>query len=283
MYVTLLAGMASCKKAFQGPIVVKEEPLARVYNQYIYPSDLESLMSGMPSAEDSLERLHHLIDLWIKKKLLLNKSYKFLPDELQEIEARVKDYRESLVTHLYETKLLEKMLDTLVTDTEIQAFFESHRDNFKLKKSIISGRYLIINKDARHLDSVKLWFKNDDEYARQQLSKYVLEYMADAQLNPQWMDIEELAIKLKIRNSNPQKYFTENKNIQKNDMHNLFLFSGEDIVSKGDMAPIGYAANDIRSIIIKDRKNEYINKIKNKIYEEALQNNDFEIYKNPSP
>lgn len=278
-FILCLFIASSCKNGIESPNVIKEEPVAKVYNQYLYPSDIKALWKDSPALEDSAQRVNYFIESWIKKKLLLHKSYKFLPDELKEIEDRVRDYRESLVSHLYETKLLEKNLDTLVSAEAMQQLYNEHPDNFILRKSVLAARYIIINKDARNIDSIKLWFKNNDEYGRERLRAYITEYLADSQLDAKWMDISDCVIKFKIDTNSPEKYFKDNEMIQKTDLNSLYLLEVVDIEEKGKPAPMDYCAPEIQSIILKQRKNEFIKQVKNKLYEEALENNDFEIYK----
>ncbi len=54
----------------QGP-VVKNAPIARVYDQFLYKSDLDHLATETTSPEDRAEMIDGYIQSWIAKQLLV--------------------------------------------------------------------------------------------------------------------------------------------------------------------------------------------------------------------
>jgi hypothetical protein len=57
-----------------------------------------------------------------------------------------------------------------------------------------------------------------------------------------------------------------------------YLVSFDEYKVKGSNAPLNYVRNDIINLILNKRKLDYISQVHNNIYNEALENEDFEIY-----
>ena len=63
-----------------------EEPIARAFDKYLYPSDIFEVVPSSISSSDSVIVARDFIEKWIKKQLLLNKAEINLTDEEKNVE-----------------------------------------------------------------------------------------------------------------------------------------------------------------------------------------------------
>ena len=72
-------------------------PLARVYDKYLYPSDLDPKLLANISHSDSIILIKAYIDKWVENQLLLNLAETNLSDEDKNVERELDNYRTSLL------------------------------------------------------------------------------------------------------------------------------------------------------------------------------------------
>ena len=84
IFIALLicAVVPGCKK---NTVENDREPLARVYDKYLYTAEVEGLINENTSAEDSARIINEYIDNWIRQNLIL----KVAEDNLQSTVAEI--------------------------------------------------------------------------------------------------------------------------------------------------------------------------------------------------
>ena len=127
--------LTSCNKK------AKEKPLLRVFDNYLYPSDIKGLVSGNVSAEDSIAIIDNYINQWILQMVVLDKAENNIN---KRFEKELQDYKNSLITYEYEQSIVKQLLDTNVGDNEIQQYYERNKENFTLKNNIVRMVYVKI-------------------------------------------------------------------------------------------------------------------------------------------
>ena len=64
------------------------EPVARVYNKYLYRTDLVGLTGENTAQADSIELVNHYIDQWIRKNVVLEAARRQMPASMPEVEKK---------------------------------------------------------------------------------------------------------------------------------------------------------------------------------------------------
>ena len=144
-----------------------EEPLAKVYDKFLYPSDLKGIIQPNMSKEDSILVVGTFIENWAKKNLMVKISEKNIPKDV-DLDKIIAEYKASLVQHYYEKSLSQQLLDSLVSDTEIQKFYEATKDEHVLKDAIIRCFFITLPVNTVNKNDVKKWWKMTDnlDYAK---------------------------------------------------------------------------------------------------------------------
>lgn len=118
-----------------------QEPVARVYDNYLYKSDISAIIPLGISYQDSISLVKSYIDDWILQRLILHKAELNLSGisaspEARRIERQLQDYRNSLVNYAYKKELVRQKLDTVVTAQEIDEYHIRDMRNPVLKDNI---------------------------------------------------------------------------------------------------------------------------------------------------
>ncbi|MDX1629442.1 MAG: peptidylprolyl isomerase [Fulvivirga sp.] len=258
----------------------KSTPIARVHDQYLYPEDLEGIITPNMSAADSTERVERFVNNWIKKQLLIEEASTKIEFDEAEIERKILDYRYSLMGYEYQSYYISQNLDTEVTDEQIKAYYEENIDNFILKQNIIRGKYVKLPKGAPKINKVKKLLNSNKEEDLEELNAYCLSFATTYQLNDSiWMVFDEV-----FKNSplaeipNKVQFLRNNKYVEISDDLFLYFLKIEEYRIHDNISPLEFVKEDIKNIIINKRKVELAKQLEQEVYERATNNNEFEIY-----
>jgi hypothetical protein len=254
-------------------------PVARVYDKYLYNSDLEDVVPNELSDIDSLTLVKDYIGKWVRKQLLLFKAETNLSEDDKNVEKQIDDYRTSLLVFKYEQSLIQQKLDTVITDKEVEKYFNENSSNFILNEHLVKALFIKVPRTAPDLWKLKRWCTSDDEGHLKELEAYCYNNAEKYDyFNDDWVEfkvIEEQLPKLYTNYSNILK----SRNIYETwDQVYYYFVRFYDYKLEGTVAPLDYVENKIRSIIMNKRKIQYIKKLEAEVYNDALNHGNFNIY-----
>lgn len=256
-----------------------DESVARVHDRYLYRSEIADLITPDTSPEDSAILVNSYIRSWIKKQLILHRAEQNLEEGKKDVEQQLVEYRNSLITYIYESELIRQKLDTAVTDEEIENYYKENQRNFELRDNIIKVLYLRVKKDAPKIRKVKDWYKSALDRDRRQLEEYCYQYASDFHLDDEtWLLFDELLKKVPIKTYDKEAFLKNNRFIEIEDSTDLYLVNIRDMKIRESMSPLSFVKDDIRMLIINKRKLGLIREMEQSTYDEALKKNEFEIY-----
>lgn len=256
---------------------VKPE-VAKVGEVSLYLSEIEAIKVPYNNEIDSLNYIENYIENWVKSQLFLKKANEFLPSELKEIDKQIEDYRKSLLTFNYEQQLLSKNVNSKVSEDEINNYYKTYKNNFKLAETIIKPKYLVVESDIITLDSIKAWIKSNNALAHEQFENAAISFGNTYCTGEDWFSFETFKAKLPNGLLKKGNLLSENKFVEYEEDGLTYLFRTIEFGKKGDIAPLEYKQQDIEKIIVNKRKIDYLKRIKDKIYNDAINKNEFEIY-----
>ena len=121
-------------------------PLAKVGNTYLYQTDLEGLIPRGTRANDSILISRSYINKWVQTQLLLQEAQNNLPPDKLDFGKQLEEYRNSLIIYHYETEYVKQHLDTVISDNDINEYYQGHLKDFQLKQNIVKVIYAVVNK-----------------------------------------------------------------------------------------------------------------------------------------
>ena len=257
-----------------------EEPVARVFEHYLYPSDLEKVIPSGTNSQDSMLLAKRYTETWVKDKLMQRRAEESLTEEQMDFESQIEEYHRSLIIYTYRQNLLQQKMDTVVSEREINSYYEENSKNFVLDQNVIKGTFIKVPLSAPNLDQLRRWSWNNREQDLDQLEKYCISYAEKYNdFNDTWIDFSTIKNQLPIRISDPVRYLNSYRNIEASDSLFRYLVHISDHLTEGEVAPVGLVTEDITNIILNKRKFKFIDDLENRVYSEGVNKNQFEIYR----
>lgn len=256
-----------------------EEPVARVFDRYLYPDAIRDIMPANISSSDSVIIARDFIEKWIKKQLLLNKAELNLTEEEKNVDNEIENYKTSLLIYKYEQSLIKQKLDTFVSSNEINEYYNENPSNFLLNDNLVIALFLQVPRTSPEIWKVRRWYRSANEADIDKLENYCYQYAAKYDyFNDNWIFFSEIEKYLPIKIDNPEYYLKYRKYIEIKDSTFHYFVNIKDYRLVGTVSPLEIVSRNIRNIVLNKRKIRLIRELESNIYNDALNRNNFTIY-----
>jgi hypothetical protein len=257
----------------------EEKPVAKVFDKYLFKSEISEFIPDGTSFEDSIAMAESYINSWIKSTLLYHQAESNLTDDQKDFAKKLEDYRKSLVIYTYEQKLIEQRLEVEVTDEQIESYYNENKKNFELKDNIAKVIYVKVNKNAPNIEKVRKWYKSNNQEDIIALEGYAYQFAENFYFDSEtWLLFEDLIKEIPIKTYNQEDFLKNNRFVELEDSDYYYFVNIIGFKIKNSISPLNFEKDNIRKILLNRRKLQLINKMKNDIYNEALQNSNIEIF-----
>lgn len=273
-----LLSMASCDAYFNKE--VEKKPLARVGESYLYKEDLAPFIKDGMSAGDSASFVTNYINNWASKQLLLSKSKINLPEEkLSEFDALVDTYRTDLYTRAYQEALVSQGADSVITDTQLQEFYDRQQENFKLKERIVRIRFVQLPLNFLNQDEVERRLRSFNEEDLVYLDSIGVQFKKLNFNDSIWVSSSRIFEEIPpITFDNQDRYLKNSQFFELQDSIGVYLGKIEEVKDVNDIAPLSYITPTIKQVLLSRRKIDYLRKLETEIIDEAIREKEFEVY-----
>lgn len=256
-----------------------ENAIARVYDQYLYADELKTVIPSNTNKEDSAQLAANYINNWIKQRLLIRKAELNLPEEKKDVQKQLDDYRNSLILFLYQQELVNQRMDTTVTQTEIEHYYEANKQNFALKENIMRAVYVKLDKHNKAVNKIKKWLNDEDADSKNKLIDYcstqALEFSLDEY---KWYKPEEFAKQTGIEQNKIEQMARNATTYELEQNDGYFIIKTLEYQLKDDISPLSFEQHNIRNILLNKRKLQLIEQLEKDVMSEGATKKNFEIY-----
>lgn len=266
-----LVALAACKRE-TGDVV------ARAYDKYLYKSDLAGLVIEGTSPEDSAFVVQNYINQWVQQMVVLEKAKRNIT---KTFDMELQNYKNSLITYEYESLIVAQMLDTNVSDNEIEDYYASNTEAFVLRSNIVKVYYVKISKDAPQVDKLQKLFsqRNLNDKEMTEVERLAAVYgEAFSFSNDYWVTISQLQSIAPIEITSEEDFLHSTKTISLTDDQYAYFVRILDRKSVNQTAPIDFVRSDIRSIILNRRKMDIIKNMQRDLLKKATEKGEIEIH-----
>lgn len=280
LLISKLLFLGSCD-FFQNKSASTDSPqIAKVGNKVLYLSDLANLKLPQQSKEDSANIVNQFINNWIRKELLLQKASEENEIDYTDIEEKVEALRNQLIVYEFQKIITEREHKFEIFEEEILEYYDNNKNNFKLKENIVKARFVKVANTMPYLDELKKWIQKDDAQSKEELKSYCIQFADTYHLNDStWVNFSELVKNSPFKNLENEKGFVQNTRFsQKTDSSHTCFLVIKNAKVENETSPIEFYRNQIEQAILNKNKQDFFTEYKEKLYQEALKNNDFKIY-----
>ena len=254
-------------------------PLVEVSGEFLYKEDLQAALPLNISKDDSVLFAEHYIRNWIEDALLFDKAEGNIPDN-DKISKLVENYRRALIMHTYQEELVNQKLANDISEEEINAYYEKNKELFRLDNPLVKGLFIKVPLSSPDLGNVRVWYRKNNQDVIEKLEKYSLrsavsyDYFYD-----RWISVPDVAAKIPLKVLDTDaNYLDKNRNVEVKDTAFCYFLHIEDFLGKDKQKPLDFARDEIKEILINLKRVEFINKVKEDLYQRASDRNKIIYY-----
>ncbi|MGJ8684017.1 MAG: hypothetical protein ACSHWW_05300 [Nonlabens sp.] len=276
LYIAIASLLSSCEY-FQ-----KAEPLDAVVmvgDAYLTQEDIENLLPVEYTAEDSTIIVSRYIDSWATERLLMQNARNNISlDRQEQLDKLIEKYRFELYSQAYKEKLTMQNLDTVIKPQEIDSYFEENNKDFKLNEDLIQFRYLQLDPLYADFNTVQKLFAKGDSLSLRQLDSLALGFKNYFLNDTIWVKKNVVYDRITAINpTNENSYIKEGRYWKLEDSVGVYLVRFNNVLRRGDNAPLSYVKPTIKQVLLNRRKLNYIKKLEKDLLDDAIKSKKFKI------
>jgi hypothetical protein len=272
----LIILLTSCNNK---PDQAKRIALAKVGDVVLYYDEIPKLLQPGITPQDSVAIIQNYVNKWAKKELLYMKAEQNLSAELKsEIEKQLHDTRTNLVIYQYQRQMMLEKMDTTISEVEIESYYATNEKNFHLNSNIVKALFIKVPVETPGIDKIRLWARSNEQKDLQQLESYCYQFAEKYDyFNEDWVTMDKLSVELPQDIVNQDEFLKWNTWFETRDSASVYMISIRDYRLRYSLAPFEYVKNDIKNIILNNRRFNFLQSLENGIYNEAIKDNTFKI------
>lgn len=254
--------------------------VAEVGEKKLYLSDISMVVPVGMDDEDSTVMADDYVRKWVKKELLIQKAEENLSAEQKNLNQEIQDYRNSLIIYKYKNELIKQRMDTVVTDAQIEEYYDEHQDNFNLGHNIVKAIYIKVPTEVANPPQIKSLFSDTSVEGLNELREYCVQYAKGFDIFiDYWVNFETVARNIPEEIDDPVQFLQRNSQIEVTDSDYYYLVSIQDYKLKNEIAPIDFMRENIQNLILNQRKIDFLKQVEENVYKEGIRKNKFKILK----
>lgn len=230
--------------------------------------------------KDSNYYKNKTIEKWATEALFYQEAIKKLNEDEIQVEKKIEAYRQELISYIYQTKIIDANLDTVVSKEEIEQYYNEHRDNFILKENIVKVNYLKVPVKAPALDKIKRLLFSTNPADTKPLLELCAQNAENFFMNDStWLFLDDIKKEIPALKDQPDLSLSQGRMIQFSDDLYYYYLKIKDVKVKNGLSPLNFEKQNIKKFIINNRKTQLIVDYKQQLLEKAKSDKTFEIYK----
>ena len=228
---------------------------------------------------DSIQRVNSFIDSWIERQVLLHLAETNLGKEQLDLKKQLDEYRNSLVIYAYETQLIDQKLDTVVSEDEIADYYEQNKEEFQLRNTMVRAAYVIMKDDCKQKETFRKLMSDPDTLLLQNLDVLAAYYAERSHLDvDHWMRLDELTHIIPIEILNPESFLKRNRFVSLDSDEFTYMVRFEEYLLEESLSPLAMQHDNIRSVILTQRKQQLLDRMKAATLENAKHEHAYVKY-----
>lgn len=271
----LLAGCQELPRYLAG-----DTTLARAGGRELHLSDVRAVVPQGLSDGDSAAYMNVYVDRWVRKQLKLQEAEVLFSASAQDIDKMVEEYRQSLLIRKLDQYYVDRSVDTTFTDDEITTYYNAHKGDFRLDRTIVRGRIVRLPENYRQAAKLKSLMA-DASTARQQDFSDICEKnnFEVSDFRDRWVDFPEFLSYLPtLRSRNYDSVLGTGSVQQMRDNYSQYFFRIDAVLRQGETIPLERLRTTIRRILFNQRQTDLIRRYEQGLYTRAVEGGEVMIF-----
>jgi hypothetical protein len=262
-----------------------EEPeriaVARAGDRILYLDQIPPglLVQGIGEA-DSISAVQSYIRRWSRKELMAIKAEANLtPDYKAEVNRQLNEMRNNLLIHQYQQQLLIEKMDTSVTEDELEEYYVDNLSTFTLTTNIVKALFIKLPLTTPDLGSIRSLYRSADPDDISELEDKCYMYaLRFDDYNDEWIPFNQLILEVPLESDEQDRWLQRNRAVELQDDKYVYFVVIRDYKLRNTVAPYEYIRGQVKTIILNNRRNAFLQKLEDDIYNEAIRNNTLKVY-----
>ena len=254
--------------------------VASVGSKTLYYDQIPRILTPGTSEADSIAVMQNYINSWARKELLFLKAEENLSDiNKAEIESQLLETKTNLFIYQYQRQLMLEKMDTTISEDEMEAYYAANEKKFMLSSNIVKALFIKVPSDVPNLDKIRQWSRSSDQKDLQQLESICYQFAEKFDdFNEEWITMDRISVELPQEIFNQDEFLRWNTAYETRDSSSTYLITFREYRLRYSLAPYDYVKNDIKNIILNNRRFEFLQNLENGIYNEGIKANLFKTY-----
>jgi hypothetical protein len=246
-------------------------PLVTVGDETLYEDEVALILG---TTEYSPEDRDEVIQMWINTQMAMQFWDSLTDDSKKVVELRTLDYKASLILFEMENLWIQAKLDTVVTEKEMEKYYQEHIQEFLLNDYIVKLLYLKVPALAPDIELARKMYTLSAPSDTAKITQYANQYATSFYFNrDNWISFEDFLKELPIEYFDVERFVTNKSKKVFEENGFVFFLNVFDYRLKNTPSPFIYEKERIRSRIILNRKLELRHEAKVH-FENKLKSND---------
>jgi hypothetical protein len=258
----------------------KAQVVAEVGDKILTHNHLASIMpESFMSTRDSVQFVNLYIKNWVTNQLIVNEAQRKLTQSELNIEQELEAYRQEQLIHKYKNKKFTEFSSASISNSEIEQYYQKNLRLFKLDQAIVQVIYVVFPGEVVLSDRFRDQMKSSRETDIVQREEFIFQYAKKYDdFNNSWIYLEY------FNDITGVDIIVDDKFIRKNDLIQFTRGSERHLVYitnyllPGQQAPLDFVKQRISSLLLNQKKLDFLREFKDSLYNDALKYNKFRVF-----
>jgi hypothetical protein len=255
--------------------------VAQAGDRVLYYDQIPStlVMPGM-SETDSISAVQSYIRRWSRKELMALRAEENLTAEYKdEVNRQLDEMRNNLLIYQYQQQMIIQKMDTVVTDNELQDYYVSNLNTFSLTTNLVKALFIKLPATTPDIGKVRKLFKSSIPEEIRELEDYCSRFaLRYDDYDDAWIPFTHLLMEVPLESENQEEWLARNSAVELKDDKFIYFVAIREYKLRNSVAPFEYIHGQVRTIILNNRRNDFLQKLEDGIYNEAVRSNTLKVY-----
>ena len=257
-----------------------EDLIIRYKDRQLYRAEIDAYVPPGLAPDDSTRWAEKYISQWLTSVVTAEQARRVIPNWEDKIQYKQHNYEAQLLRHAYADYLVRNQLYTRITEDEIREYYQQYPERFLSKATYYS--YFFMKKSGTFPPMVHSGIRSDDRSRINEVKSWCLtqegvickldsSYVTDMEMN-----LLEEESPYNLKRLNPNRTYSYRSTL---DSSVYIKFKLHNIIQPGDLKPLDMCREDIRRIILNQRKLKLIEQREAELVQTAKNNRQIQEFR----